>query len=39
MLTEAANGGYGAAMASVDDMREFVEHWGAKFDRAANMDW
>ena len=39
ILTEAANGGYVAAMASVDDMREFVEHWEAEFDRAANMDW
>jgi hypothetical protein len=39
ILPRAADGTYAAAMASVDDMREFVDQLGAQFDRAANMDW
>ncbi len=39
ILTRAADGSYAAAMTSVDDMREFVEHLQAEFDRAADMDW
>jgi hypothetical protein len=39
ILTRAADGSYAAAMASVEDMREFIDHLDAEVDRAANMDW
>ena len=39
ILTRAADGSYAAAMASVEDMREFIDHLGAQFDRAGDMDW
>ena len=39
ILTRAADGSYSAAMVSIDDMHDFIEHLGAEFDRAANMDW
>jgi hypothetical protein len=39
ILPRASDGTYAAAMASVDDMREFVDHLGAQLDRSADMDW
>jgi hypothetical protein len=39
ILPRASDGAYAAAMASVDDMREFVDHLGAQLDRSADMDW
>ena len=37
--TNAADGSYAAAMASVEAMREFIDHLDSQSDRAANMDW
>lgn len=39
ILTMAADGTYSRAMASVDDMQEFVDHLVSEWDRSANMDW
>jgi hypothetical protein len=39
VLTLAADGTYGRAMQSVEEMAEFLEHWSYQVDRAANMDW
>jgi hypothetical protein len=39
ILTMASDGTYARAMASVEDMSEFVEHLTGRFDQAANMDW
>ena len=39
VLSMAANGKFAAAMTSVEEMKEFVDHLAWKFDRAADMDW
>ena len=39
ILPHASDGTYTAAMASVADMTEFVDHQLAEWDRATNMDW
>jgi hypothetical protein len=39
ILTLAADGTYAKAMASLEDMDEFVKHLSGQFDQAANMDW
>jgi hypothetical protein len=39
ILPMARNGTYAAAMASVDEMHELVDHLSAEFDRATDMDW
>ena len=39
ILTYVADGKYGRAMQSVDDMKGFVERLTHEFDSAANMDW
>ncbi|MBV8924389.1 MAG: hypothetical protein JOZ74_03365 [Bradyrhizobium sp.] len=39
ILTYAARGTYEAAMQSIDEMRDLVDHLSREFDRAANMDW
>lgn len=39
ILTYSKDGTYARAMASEDEMNEFLDHLGYKFDQAANMDW
>jgi hypothetical protein len=39
ILPFASDGTYSAAMASVEDMEEFVDNQSAEWDMAANMDW
>jgi hypothetical protein len=39
ILPNASEGTYAAAMASVEDMREYIEHLVDQIDRSANMDW
>jgi hypothetical protein len=39
ILSMATDGRYSAAMASVEDMKQLVDHLSHEFDRAANMDW
>ena len=39
ILPNASDGTYAAAMASVDDMREYIEQLEAQIDRSHNMDW
>ncbi len=39
ILSMATDGSYSAAMASVEDMKQLVDHLSHEFDRAANMDW
>lgn len=39
ILTLAADGTYAKAMISEEDMTQFTEYQGKKFDDAANMDW
>jgi hypothetical protein len=39
ILPKASDGTYAAAMASVHDMREFIDYQTAEVDRCANMDW
>jgi hypothetical protein len=39
ILTMARTGAYKQAMASVEDMTNFIEHLSWESDRAANMDW
>jgi len=39
VLPHASDGTYQAAMSSVNDMAEFVDHQIGEWDRAANMDW
>lgn len=39
ILTMAEDGTYARAMASEEDMNEFLDYLGHQFDQAANMDW
>jgi hypothetical protein len=39
VLPFASDGTYSAAMASVEAMREYVDHAKKEWDRAANMEW
>ena len=39
VLPLASDGTYAAAMASVEDMEQFVDHETGRWDNAANMDW
>ena len=39
VLPLAGDGTYAAAMASVEDMEQFVDHETRRWDDAANMDW
>lgn len=39
ILTMAKDGTYARAMSSEEDMNEFLDYLGHKFDQAANMDW
>lgn len=39
ILTMAKDGTYRAAMESVEEMEQLVDHLSREYDRAANMDW
>lgn len=39
ILPHASDGAYQSAMASADDMTEYVDHLSHEWDRATNMDW
>jgi hypothetical protein len=39
ILPMASDGTYQAAMASTDDMKNFIDNMAARLDAAANMDW
>ena len=39
ILPYASDGTYDAAMSSIEDMTEHVDHQLALWDRSANMDW
>lgn len=39
ILTYASDTSYSNAMASIEDMKGFVDYLMEAYDRAANMDW
>ncbi|MGN6225745.1 hypothetical protein [Pseudoxanthomonas sp.] len=39
ILTYAADGTYGRAMNTMENMKEFIEYMSHEVDRSANMDW
>jgi len=39
ILTYAADGTYGRAMNTMEDMKEFIEYMNHQVDRSVNMDW